>query len=43
MRKTMTSLIALGLGAMATNMAKGNNMMSKRNMKKLRKKMRGMF
>jgi hypothetical protein len=44
MRKSMTSLIAFGLGAMATNMTKGRkNMMSSRSMKKMRKKMRGMF
>jgi hypothetical protein len=44
MRKTMTSLLAFGLGAVASNMAKGrNNVMSTRTMKKMRKKMRGMF
>jgi hypothetical protein len=45
MRKTMTSLIAFGLGAVATNMTKGRkNMMKTRTMKQLRKKMtRGMF
>ncbi|OZM57808.1 DUF3918 domain-containing protein [Lottiidibacillus patelloidae] len=45
MRKSMTSLIAFGLGAVASNMAKGRgNMMKTRTMKKLRKKMmRGMF
>ncbi|WP_102345463.1 YrzQ family protein [Bacillus sp. Marseille-P3661] len=44
MNRTMTSLVALGIGAVAYNMARGNNnMFSARNMKKMRKRITKAF
>jgi hypothetical protein len=43
-KRAMASLVALGLGAVASNMAKGRkNMMSAKPMKKMRKRMRNLF
>ena len=39
MNKTMTSLIAVGVGAAAYSMAQRNNMISPRTMKKMRKRL----
>lgn len=43
MNKTMTSLIALGIGTMAYNMSKGKNIVSPRTMKKMRKRVMKTF
>jgi len=39
MNRTMTSLLALGVGAVAYNMAQRNNIMSGRKMKQMRKRL----
>ncbi|MFD1736689.1 YrzQ family protein [Bacillus salitolerans] len=39
MNRTLTSLIAMGVGAYAYHKAQERNLMSNRNMKKLRKRM----
>ncbi|MBE4908086.1 YrzQ family protein [Cytobacillus suaedae] len=39
MNRTMTSLIALGIGAVAYNYAQKNNMMNNKTMKQMRKRL----
>ncbi|MBM6619690.1 YrzQ family protein [Bacillus suaedaesalsae] len=43
MNRTMTTLVALGVGAYAYKMARGNNLMSNRTMKQLRKRVTKMM
>ncbi|WP_017755907.1 YrzQ family protein [Calidifontibacillus oryziterrae] len=38
MNRTMTSLLALGIGAAAYSMTRGNNMINGRTMRKMRKR-----
>ncbi|PMC39724.1 DUF3918 domain-containing protein [Bacillus sp. UMB0899] len=43
MNRTLTSLVSLGLGAVAYRYARNTNMMNNRSMKKMRKRITKMF
>jgi hypothetical protein len=43
MNKTLTSMLAIGAGVMAYNYAQKNNLISNRQMRKMKKGLKGIF